>query len=61
MADNSALYGFVDKIRKGEQVSDETIEEIARVLRLLRDEGWSGFITADKALAGIIEASRADA
>lgn len=56
--DSSALYGVINKLRAGEQIDDAAIEEIARVLQLLEDEGWSGLLPADVALESIVRASR---
>jgi hypothetical protein len=55
---NSALLGFINIIEAGQRPSDEAIDEIRRVLTLLQGEGWSGFITADRALEAIIRESR---
>lgn len=55
---NSTLMGLIDMLKRGEQLSDEAIDEIDRTFLLLRGEGWSGFIPADQALAAIIRASR---
>jgi hypothetical protein len=51
----SALYGVIDRMRNGMPITVEAVDEIARVLRLLQGQGWSGFIPADESLQAIID------
>jgi hypothetical protein len=58
----SALQGVIEKLRKGEKLSDEAIDEIDRLLGKLQGEGWSGAIPADDALRILVnELHRAEA
>lgn len=54
---SSALEGVVAKLRRGEKLSDEAVDEIERLLDGLTNEGWSGFITADEALQTLVNAA----
>lgn len=51
----SNLGGFIELMESTEAFSDESVAEIGRVLDLLRDQGWGGTITADKALSILID------
>lgn len=51
---SSELAGVIGKLQRGERLSAEAIAELDRLLGLLRDEGWSGFIPADEALAAVL-------
>lgn len=45
----STLNGVIGKLRKGEPIPGDMVDEIERLLDVLRGEGWSGFTTADEA------------
>jgi hypothetical protein len=54
MLEHSHLSPWVvAKLRRGEPISRAAIDELERLLKALRDEGWSGFITADEAVKGL--------
>lgn len=55
MEGHSALRGVIEHLRANRPLSSAAINEIERVLQLLTDEGWSGFITADEALRTVIQ------
>ena len=56
----SHLNGAIPKLTRGEKLDDAAIEEISRILDILRDNGWSGYIPADDALRGIIKPNMGD-
>lgn len=56
MTGRSALAGVIPKLERGVKLSDEAVNEIARLLAGLQAEGWSGFIPADAALSALVEA-----
>ena len=55
----SALMGVIEKLRNGERLSDQATDELERLLHVLQEEGWSGFITADQAVRAIAEGRKA--
>lgn len=50
----SALYGAIGLLRAGAELEPEAIDEIERLLDILKASGWSGYITADAALASLL-------
>jgi hypothetical protein len=51
---HSTLNGAIGMLRAGAMVAPEVIDEIERLLDILRASGWSGYITADAALASLL-------
>ena len=45
----SALHNCIHFLREGRLLDTAAIDEIKRLLDVLRSEGWSGFIPADAA------------
>lgn len=53
---NSSLEGVIQELRAGRPLRVEQIDEIERTLNALRAEGWSGLITADRAVRALVAA-----
>lgn len=51
----SALNGLIPALRSGEKLSEAAIDELDRLFLILRNEGWSGYITADTALSYLLD------
>lgn len=51
----STLKGVYRRLVDGVPLDDEQVDELARLLDALREQGWSGSIPADEALESIID------
>lgn len=52
----SQLHGVIGRLRTGKPLHEAAVNEIERLLEVLSNEGWSGFIPADEAAKALVEA-----
>jgi hypothetical protein len=53
----STLGGVMETLEAGQPLASVQIEELDRLFTLLSEQGWSGLIPADQALAAIVAAN----